>query len=434
MHTFPNVVTRAARLAACTLVAAAGAACAADTVAASDRPALPQSFPPSAADSGAVVFDSAGTAPATATLAWSALTRRLVERNQPNQQAALRAFAYTTLAEHAAIVALDDALPGAVPARGAAGRGRQELVRRALSAAAAAVLAELFPRDSALVAAQLAEIAGPPEALPRARPDDRRARATEIGEEVGRAVVARARGDRFDAPWTGVVPTGPGTWASAFVPARAPLLPRLGEARTFFMARGDQFRPAPPPAVGSAAFQAALAEVRRYSDTRTPEQRRIAEAWGMTTGSLAAGYWNAVADSLVARDRLPEARAAHVLAMTNMAAWDANVACHDAKYAYWLARPTQMDPGIVPALGLPNHPSYPSNHACLSGAAAEILAGRFPGDAAALRAQAEEAMVSRVYAGLHYRFDGEAGLGIARRVAALAEARDAAVAGRHLVR
>jgi membrane-associated phospholipid phosphatase len=83
-----------------------------------------------------------------------------------------------------------------------------------------------------------------------------------------------------------------------------------------------------------------------------------------------------------------------------------------------------MDPQISLAIGLPNHPSYPSNHGCLSGTATEVLARFFPSDASALRAQAAEAAVSRVYAGLHYRFDGEAGLAIGRQVAALAATRD----------
>jgi membrane-associated phospholipid phosphatase len=149
----------------------------------------------------------------------------------------------------------------------------------------------------------------------------------------------------------------------------------------------------------------------------------------MATGSLAAGYWNAVADTLISNYHLPESEAAHVLALANTAAWDANVACHDTKYAYWLPRPTQVDPQITLAIGLPNHPSYPSNHACVSGTAAEILAASFPSEAADMRARAQEAMMSRVYAGVHYRFDGEAGLEIARRVSAFALAQDAALAG-----
>jgi membrane-associated phospholipid phosphatase len=99
---------------------------------------------------------------------------------------------------------------------------------------------------------------------------------------------------------------------------------------------------------------------------------------------------------------------------------DANIACHDAKYTYWLIRPSQADPAITTPIGLPNHPSYPSNHACVSAATAYVLGALFPDQAARLSAMAAEAAESRLYAGIHYRFDAEAGLRIARQVADLA--------------
>jgi hypothetical protein len=387
---------------------------------------------------------SNATAPAAATTGWNALVRTLAARNALNQQAALRAFAYVTFAEHASLVALDSSVHGV----GLDARGQQELARVALSHAAAGVLDGLFPNDHARIAAELSLYepgAVHANTLTRvmtgaalsAGSDDLHQRlqmAAVIGSATAQAMLDRARTDRFTLVWNGTVPTGHGVWASAFNPARAPLLPRLGEARTFFLTRGDQFRPVPPPAPGSQAFQQALAEVRGYSDTRTPEQQRIAEFWAMATGSLAAGYWSTVADSLITRDRLSEADAAHALALMNMAAWDANVACHDAKYTYWLARPTQMDKQITLAIALPNHPSYPSNHGCLSGAAGAMLGTLFPKDATALKAMTDEAAISRVYAGLHYRFDGETGLDIGRKVAALAAHADTTMGGRFSIR
>ena len=117
---------------------------------------------------------------------------------------------------------------------------------------------------------------------------------------------------------------------------------------------------------------------------------------------------------------MSEREAAHAFALMNMAAMDANIASHDAKYTYWLIRPTQADPGITLAVTLPNHPSYPSNHAAVSGAAANILGHLFPSDKSHLASLAQEAAISRLYAGIHYRFDMDAGLKIARQVARLA--------------
>ncbi len=179
----------------------------------------------------------------------------------------------------------------------------------------------------------------------------------------------------------------------------------------------SQFRPPPPPAFGSPAFLAALAEVRQIADTRTAEQTAIAKFWALPGGYIVAqAYNNQVATGLITEFHLDERRAAHALALLNMAVMDAFIACHDAKYTYWLLRPSMADPGIKPAIGLPNHPSYPSNHACVTGASMAVLGALFPSRADELWALAEEAGISRIYGGIHYRFDMDAGLTLARQV------------------
>jgi nucleotide-binding universal stress UspA family protein len=57
------------------------------------------------------------------------------------------------------------------------------------------------------------------------------------------------------------------------------------------------------------------------------------------------------------------------------------VACWDAKYAYWAIRPFQLDAEVKPLFAMPNHPSYPAAHSCLSGANAAILSDLFPSEA-----------------------------------------------------
>ena len=67
-------------------------------------------------------------------------------------------------------------------------------------------------------------------------------------------------------------------------------------------------------------------------------------------------------------------------------------------------------------ISCPPFPSYVSGHSTTSGAASTVLATRFPSDGRQLRAQAEEAAVSRLYGGIHFRSDNEAGLALGRRV------------------
>ncbi|HEY0154431.1 MAG TPA: vanadium-dependent haloperoxidase [Longimicrobium sp.] len=108
-----------------------------------------------------------------------------------------------------------------------------------------------------------------------------------------------------------------------------------------------------------------------------------------------------------------------MLALLNIAMMDASIACWEAKYTYWLLRPSQADTSIRTVISVPNFPSYPSGHAAFSGAASEVLARLFPDDSARVRALADEAAQSRVFAGLHYPFDSTAGLIQGREIAQL---------------
>ena len=96
---------------------------------------------------------------------------------------------------------------------------------------------------------------------------------------------------------------------------------------------------------------------------------------------------------------------------------DAMIGCWDAKYHYWTLRPTHADPLITLTFALPNHPSYPSGHSCVSSAAATMLNKFFPRRSRELNAWVEEAGLSRMYAGIHYRFDITAGRDLGQAVA-----------------
>jgi hypothetical protein len=199
----------------------------------------------------------------------------------------------------------------------------------------------------------------------------------------------------------------------------------FGQAKTYFLRTQNQFRPAPHPAFGTPAFQAALAEVREISDTRTPQQDSIAKFWNLPNGTYTPmGYWNEEAARLIVVNGLNERRAAHLFALMHMAAYDGLVASHEAKYTYWLLRPTMADPAITLPIALPNFPSYPSNHATVSSVSAVILGLEFPAERARLAQLADQAALSRVYGAIHYRFDGTAGLTLGRRIALWAKDND----------
>ena len=348
-----------------------------------------------------------------ATVRWNTIAREETRSGTLNPFTGKRMLAYLSLAQYNAAVAAKDAK------KANDGSGHPSIAA-AVGGASVVLLSSppFFPTRAEFFEAQLdAQQAGPqwPGEVHRDF-----AAGEAIGRAVAAEVLARAANDGFTPSNEGVtVPVCPGCWFSA--PGLLPVFPRLGEMRPFFLTSGSQFRPSPPPAFGSPAFVSALAEVRRFSDTRTPEQDASAKFWALPNGyAVIPAYNYQIAGEQIVKFHLDELRAAHAMALMGMAAMDAFIACHDAKYTYWLIRPSQADPAITLSVPLPNFPSYPSNHACVTGASMAVLASLFPSDADRLNGLADEAALSRVVGGIHYRFDGDVGLALGRQVAAWA--------------
>jgi membrane-associated phospholipid phosphatase len=100
-----------------------------------------------------------------------------------------------------------------------------------------------------------------------------------------------------------------------------------------------------------------------------------------------------------------------------MAMHDAGVGCWEAKFHYFNPRPSQLDPSIKTQIGLPNFPSYTSGHSTFSAAAAAVLSYLFPSGAASFAGMRDEAGISRLYGGIHYPSDIEAGKAHGNRIA-----------------
>ena len=353
---------------------------------------------------GAVKFWEAGAA-----VAWNEHAGALLAARSGNQS---RLYAYLGMAQYRAAEAAAT-LPGPHPP-----------ISAAIGAASATVLKAFFPLDAAAIEAALdAQQAAHP--WPGGKHADFAA-----GESIGRSIGARvntfALGDRVNLadpllPPHGPPPTGSGNWVYV---SGAPIARGNLGMRTLFLSSPDEFRSPPPPAFGSAEFQAALSEVRSITVNRTPEQLQIALFWHTNQSPTANGPMNALARELIVRHRRNDLEAARILFLSGAAAYDALIGCFDAKYHYWYIRPPQADAAIVPPFPMPPHPSYPSAHSCISGGMTGVLALAFPTERDRVEAMAVEASTSRVYAGIHYRFDAVAGLALGRAAAAKAFAAD----------
>jgi uncharacterized protein (TIGR03437 family) len=249
-----------------------------------------------------------------------------------------------------------------------------------------------------------------------------------LGQAVAAVFTARAGADGMRTAGStallqstvdAVVARGEIAWKSLESPPRPPMLPQFGKVAAWMMTPAEivQERPAPPPSTSSPQMAQELAEVRNAVDNLTRSQLAIVYKWadGVSTPTP-PGHWNFIAAPYFAKAQFTEVRAARALALLNMAMHDAAVACWDAKFAYYNPRPSQLDPRIRTAVGLPNFPSYTSGHSTFSSAASAVLSYLFPDGAAYFDAQKEEAAISRLYGGIHYRADIEVGKTVGKRV------------------
>ncbi|MCX6049340.1 MAG: vanadium-dependent haloperoxidase [Chloroflexi bacterium] len=277
--------------------------------------------------------------------------------------------------------------------------------------AASAILAYIYPDDAKTFEAK-AEEAGRSRLLAGVNyPSDVTA-GLALGRAVAAKVIERAKADGSDAKWTGTAPTGLGKWKGD-----KPLEPLAGSWKPWVLSSGSQLRSAPPPAYDSAQQKADLAEIRTY--TRTLASNMKALYWQSFDGINTTWFDWASRHLFEQKLDTNAPRSARAYALLSVAQADAYIACFDSKYTYWAARPDMVDPTIKTMFPDPPHPTYPSAHGCVSYARADVLAYLFPSDGKVIQARAEEAGQSRMWAGIHFRSDIEAGSKLGQGVAAL---------------
>jgi hypothetical protein len=295
-----------------------------------------------------------------------------------------------------------------------------------VAGAASTVLAYVMPDDEQLFAAKAEEAARSRALAGVEFPSDVKA-GLALGRSVGERVVARARSDGFDVPWTGTVPTEPGKWTGT-----NPNFPMAGTWKTW-IARWDGKSSIPDPSAWNGPDMAkAVAEMKTFKPTGQPNGifwpddpagRPAPDQGPKATEQIAYHYaklnhllWAPQLAQKVFEyrwDRNPP-RAARAYALTSIASFDTLVACWGTRYLYWYPRPFQIDPSIAPTFTTPNQPAYPSGHSCIEGATSRVLEYLFPRDAAAIRSRAEELAMSRWWARIHWHWDNQNGLALGR--------------------
>jgi PAP2 superfamily len=302
----------------------------------------------------------------------------------------------------------------------------------AASAAAHEALVNLFPAAASsfdtLYAAILATIPDGPHKVA----------GVVWGEFVANQILAARANDGWNATVPPPGGSGPGVWVPtppAFLPYA---LPQWAFVTPFAMNSSSQFRPAGPPSLDSERYAADYEEVKELGaavgSTRTEEQTQIALFWADGTGTeTPPGHWNSIAQIIGdARGNTLEQNS-RLFALLNIAMADAAICAWDAKYTFHFWRPVTAINYVEPELNwmsfivTPPFPDYVSGHSTFSGAAATVLAlfygtedlpfttgsdflpGVYRSFPTCLDA-AEEAAISRLYGGIHFRSANEDGL------------------------
>ncbi len=217
---------------------------------------------------------------------------------------------------------------------------------------------------------------------------------------------------------------------------QVPLLPTWGGNRPFAMPANVTCKLPGPPAYSEDTKSEFFRQALETRDTRaalTPEQIAIARFWSddPMLSVTPPGHWISIVLQISDREHLPAAKTAEALARLGVATADAFIGCWHAKYQYNLLRPVTyirkiMDQKFDPLLITPPFPEYPSGHSVQSGAAEQVLEKMFgenyafddatyvddgiaPRKFGSFKAAANEAAMSRLYGGIHFRaaiFDG----------------------------
>jgi membrane-associated phospholipid phosphatase len=381
-------------------------------LACAERPTAPPSAPALALAS-ANRSEGDRVAGAAATLAWQKTARDLVASHKFAPNAATRIYALHSMALYAAVVAVgrgDDEAGGD-------GRAGYEAQRGAIAAASVQLLSSISEFADAVpgLEAQLAAYGS--DASGKTHPQF--TRGVAIGRAAGNIMSDWAKNDGYSLQWNESMRNAPGDGIWQGIPGTPPSGYQYPTVKPYFLTSQNQFRAPAPPAYLSARFNTDLAEVRAISQSRTAEQIRIANAWNLAAGTITTlGHWNEQAALYIDEQQFDERAASHLFALMDAAVLDATIGCWETKFLYLMLRPTMADSkNITTVYTLPNHPSYPSGHSCLSSAAATVLSQYFPAHAAQLQADVVEAGLSRIYGGIHYRFDIEAGQALGRSTA-----------------
>lgn len=266
-------------------------------------------------------------------------------------------------------------------------------------------------------------------------PEDIYNRSVAFGQEIANAVFDYSTSDGghegylYNFPADYVPPAGDGMWVPTPPAYLSALQPYWGDVRTFVATNVDEPIAVPPyaysEAEGSTMYNQAI-EVLDYVEDGTTEMADIALFWADDPGATSTppGHAWAIASQVIENEEANLALAALTYVKLGIALHDAFVSCWYNKYIYNLIRPVSylqdlIEPGFTTIVGTPPFPEYTSGHSTNMGAwmmVMEDIFGKsysfvdYTHDAVygtrsfdSFKDAANEAAISRIYGGIHYK-------------------------------
>lgn len=311
----------------------------------------------------------------------------------------------------------------------------------AASAAAHGVLRVILPAQSSTFEARH-------RALTAHIPDNAgKTAGVAFGEKVAAALLALRASDGADFSAAYTARTGPGLYVLTSNAAMAS--PSLGKMKPFVLARADEYRPPAPPAINSVQAIRDTVEVKELGEQASTRRTKAQTEIALFHAPPGYPTWNGIARSAVRTKALDLVSSARAMALLNFATLDSQLAIWEAKYTYNAWRPrTAINSGAIalpqlasagaagpwqPLVNDPMHPEYPCAHCGIGAAAATVLQGlfgdgtfHFPARTGALggairpyssfREFEEEEAISRIYAGVHFRWSNAVGEFVGKQV------------------
>ena len=248
--------------------------------------------------------------------------------------------------------------------------------------------------------------------------------AHTMGTEVALATIERSLLDGAGRTWPvrNRPADFPGIWQATYpLYSVNPVEAWCGTWRPWVVPAENRYTPPPAHRPGSEQHRMETEEVLAEARQLTPQQREAAFRWNLESGSVTPpGVWMQYAIAKLTAFHAGTEFAdfdqcTRVLATLTMAMHDAFIACWGIKFRDWSERPItavrrELEKDFVPVVVTPGFPAYVSGHATVSGAAAAVLSSFWPSDAETINAMAEEAAMSRLWGGIHFRSDNDEGL------------------------